>query len=137
MQEKRKPPSSTIRTYFYTNCIFMGQTKSLQQVGPALLLFHDNTCAIVTYNNNSELDGRSVFYRNRCIISVNWVRNRIIDVAYRVDGYMIYLKYDDQARLHGEGFLIDFIDRAVFQLRYEEGNFKSKSKLIIVEKLTV
>lgn len=86
--------STSIRMYFYTNSIFMGLSKTLQRVGTSLILFHDNTCAVVSYNNNSEFDGKSIFYRNRSLISVNFVRNRIQDVVYRIDGYLLYLRYN-------------------------------------------
>lgn len=56
MRNKQKPQqnaSLNTRCYFYTNAIFMGTTKSLQRVGTGLILFHDNSCAIVSYNTNS------------------------------------------------------------------------------------
>ena len=94
MKKRQDQTSSSFRTYFYTNSVYMGTTKSMQRIGTGILLFHDNTCAIVSYNNNSELHGYSVFYRNRALVSVHWIRNRIHDVVYRVDGYLLYLRYD-------------------------------------------
>ncbi len=45
--------TTSTRLYFYTNALFMGTTKSLQRISTGLLLFHDNTSAIVSYNTNS------------------------------------------------------------------------------------
>lgn len=91
---RKQAPSLSIHTYFHTNSIFMGVTRSLQRVGSGLILFHDGTCAIVSYNGSSEFEGKCVFYRNRGLISVGFLRNRVVDVAYRVDGYLMYLRYN-------------------------------------------
>ena len=52
-QKTQKQNTSSIRMYFYTNSIFMGITKTLQRIGSGLILFHDGTCAVVSYNTNS------------------------------------------------------------------------------------
>lgn len=53
-----KKPSSPIgmqtpKCYYYTNSIYMGLLKNMNRVGTGIILFHDGTCAIVSYNGNS------------------------------------------------------------------------------------
>lgn len=57
-----KQPSSSLsspigmqtpKCYYYTNSIYMGLLKNMNRVGTGIILFHDGTCAIVSYNGNS------------------------------------------------------------------------------------
>lgn len=77
----------------------MGENQQLHSIGTSVVLFDDGLCGILSQNDHSEFDGHCVFFKNRCLISIDYVRNRIVDLAYRIDGYLLYLKYNDQSKL--------------------------------------
>lgn len=129
---KSSTSSNSNRYFYYTNSIYMGTVKNLQRIGTGLILFHDNTCSLASYNNNSELHGKNVFYKTRSLISVEFVRNRIIDIVYRVDGFLLYLKYNEYAQIDGNCYIISFIDRSIHQLYYQRGHLQSKVKMLTV-----
>lgn len=93
-QNNQNSPILNSRIYYYTNCMFNGLTKTMKRVGTGIILFEDGMCGIVSYNNNEEFHGLSIFYRSRCLISVEYIRNRIVSIMYRIDGFLLYLKYN-------------------------------------------
>lgn len=44
---------SVVKCYFYSNAIFMGLTKSKNRIGTGVVLYHNGTCGIVSYNANT------------------------------------------------------------------------------------
>lgn len=56
---------------------------------------------------------------------------------YRVDGFLMFLRYDEQARLDGEGYLVGFVDRTVHKIKYEQGYVREKVKMLTIEKLPI
>lgn len=51
-QSKQNSAVVNSRTYYFTNCIFQGLTKSMKKIGTGIILFDDGMCGIVSYNSN-------------------------------------------------------------------------------------
>lgn len=58
-------------------------------------------------------------------------------MAYRTDGYLLYLTYNEQSKLNGECYLFSFMDRVCYRVTYEEGELRSRVKVFSIGEIGI
>jgi hypothetical protein len=71
----------------------MGGIKSFKKEGRGILL-HDNGLSVLTSYYNDLLHGHNVFFDNYSLLSAIFNKNKLAEAAYRTEGFLIFLTYN-------------------------------------------
>jgi hypothetical protein len=85
--------------------MYMGGIKSFQKHGRGLLI-HDNGTSVVTSYMNDFKHGHNIYYKNNCILSIEFSKNKIRECVLRIQNYLLFLQYNNESKLHGKAILV-------------------------------
>ena len=91
----------------YRNAMYMGGIKSFQKHGTGILLHDDGSCVLTNYYNDI-LHGHNVYFNNRRMVSCQYVKNRLSEVVFRTDGFLVNLNYNADRQLDGNCLLLNY-----------------------------
>jgi len=122
-----KTTTSALYYCHYKNAMYMGGIKSFKKDGRGILL-HDNGISVLTSYYNDLLHGHNIFFDNYGLVSANFVKNKISEVVYRTEGFLVYLNYNNDKELDGPAILLNYITKAVIHASFKKGNMIDKSE---------
>lgn len=85
----------------------MGGIKAFQKHGRGVMVHDDGTCAITSYFNDFR-DGHNVYYRENCIMSVLYQKNKVKEAVVRVGAFLLMVRYGKEGKPEGKALLIDY-----------------------------
>lgn len=103
----------------------MGGIKSFKKEGRGLLL-HDNGLSVITSYYNDLLHGHNIFFDNYGLLSAIYNKNKIVEAAYRTEGFLIFLNYTQDKELDGTIKLLNFITKSVTYALFKKGSMIDK-----------
>ena len=114
--------SLTNSLYFchYRNAMYMGGIKTFQKHGSGILLHDKGMCVISNYYNDF-LHGHNIFFMNRCLISSEWNKNKLVEAVYRTDGFLLSLIYNADGLLDGKCVLLNYVTRSIMYIMFKRG----------------
>lgn len=62
------------------------------------------------------------------VVSAVYDNGKVQEVAYRIDGYLLFLIYNSLGVLEGKGLLVNFMEKKVYRLLFERGIMKEKKE---------
>ena len=108
-------------TYFchFKNAMYMGGIKAFQKNGRGILI-HDNGVSSITSHQNDMKHGHNVIFMENCVMSIQYIKNKVSECMLRVPGYLLYANYNKQQQLQGKCIVLDYEKRAVHYASYRK-----------------
>lgn len=114
--------------YHYQNAVYMGPMRGHHRVGQGILLYDNGMCIITSFNSNGDLHGHNVVVDCGRFISIDYESSLVRSLVYRVDGYLLALKYNQGGLLHGTCWLVCYSEQKIYGLEYEKGGLSEKKE---------
>lgn len=111
----------------YKNAMYMGGIKSFKKDGRGILL-HDNGQSVITSYSNDLLHGHNIFFDNYALLSANYNKNKLVELAYRCEGFLVYLNYNNDKQLEGKTILLNYITKTIIYCKFKRGNMIDKTE---------
>jgi len=121
----------------YKNSMYMGGIKSFKKNGRGILI-HDNGVSVLSSYFNDMMHGHNIFFTHHCLLSAEYIKNKIVEAVYRTDGFLVYINYNADGQLDGRCILVTYITRSIVYAnfkknmmidRYEETDFNLINKI--------
>ena len=65
---------------------------------------------------------------NRCLISSEWNKNKLIEAVYRTDGFLLSLLYNGDGQLDGKCLLLNYVTRSILYIVFKRGVLVDKKE---------
>ena len=110
----------------YNNAIYMGGMDNLQRHGRGILLHDDGSSAVTEYSRDVPV-GHNIIFRENSITSVLFISSTHYEIAYKVGRVILKVPFADAShRAHGNGVLIDYEQRQIYELVFRGGSLVGK-----------
>jgi hypothetical protein len=90
--------TSSLYYCHYKNAMYMGGIKSFKKDGRGILLHDDGASAITSYYNDL-LHGHNIFFDSYGLLSAIYNKNKLVECAYRTEGFLVFLNYNAEGEL--------------------------------------
>ena len=105
----------------------MGGIKAFQKHGKGILI-HDRGASILTSYHHDMRHGHNVVFMENCVLSMQYVKNKISECVIRVPGYLLLVAYNKDAQLDGKCVLLDYQNRAIYYVLYRKNTMLQKTE---------
>jgi len=100
--------------------MYMGGIKSYKKDGRGILI-HDNGISILSSYLNDHLHGHNIIFAQHCLLSTEFVKNKLVEAVYRTDGFLIFLTYNQEGLLEGRCILLNYVAKSVIYAVFKKG----------------
>lgn len=106
--------------------MYMGGVKSFKKEGKGILL-HDNGISLLSSYYNDLLHGHNIFFSQHCLVSADFVKNKLVEAVYRTDGFLLMVSYGAEGLLEGKSILLNYITKGIVYTTFKKGGMVDKS----------
>lgn len=103
----------------------MGGIKSFQKHGRGIIIHDNGTSAITSYMNDIK-HGHNVYYKENCILSIEFNKNKVKECVLRIPNYLLLIRYNKDNKPEGKALLAVYESRSIYYILFRKG--------IVVEK---
>lgn len=98
----------------------MGGIKAFQKHGRGIMIHDDGTSVVTSYFNDFK-NGHNIFYKQDCIMSIDYQKNRVVQCALRISVYLLLIRYGKDQKPDGKAALIDYENRKIYYVLFKKG----------------
>ena len=99
----------------------MGRVKAFQKDGRGILLHDDGSSAVTSYDKDMLHGLNLVLTPNDNLISANYSKNKLLDVAYKTEGMLFYGKFNTAEQLDGPAVVVDYSGKQIIHANAKKG----------------
>lgn len=110
----------------YKNAMYMGGIKAFQKHGKGIMV-HDCGASILTSYHHDMRHGHNVVFMENCLLSIEYVKNKISECVIRVPQYLQLLNYNKEGQLEGKCILVDYHRRAIYYVLFRKNTMIQKA----------
>lgn len=105
--------------------MYMGGTKAFQKHGRGIIIHDDGTSVVSSYMNDFR-HGHNIFYKNNCIMSVEFSKNKVLECMIKIPEYLMLIRYSREQKPDGRAILLSYAQRQIIYVLYRKGAIVEK-----------
>lgn len=77
--------------------------------------------SLICNHVNDLLHGHNIIFSHHCLISGDFYKGKLCDIAYRTDGFLGHFLLNNDEQLHGKCSLLNFVSKSITYATFRKG----------------